>query len=90
MLKGVQKSVMLIKFPKGKYFEEAYFVVRRNEKDTRDRGEMVKEANRIIGDMQTSSRKQGKAGKNSSVFWTGMLVGSLSVALVWLLTLLML
>jgi hypothetical protein len=90
MLKGVQKSVMLIKFPKGKYFEEAYFVVRRIEKETKDRGEMVKEANRIIGDMQASSGIKSKLRKNSSTFWAGMLVGSLSVALVWLLTLLML
>ena len=89
MLKGVQKSVMLVKFPKGKYFEEAYFVVKRNEKETKDKGEMIREANRIIGDMDESSKRK-KAAKKLFYFWVGMLVGSLSVALVWLFTLLML
>ena len=90
MLKGVQKSVMLVKFPKGKYFEEAYFVVKRNEKETKDKGEMIREANRIIGDMDESSKRKKTVRKKLFYFWVGMLVGSLSVALVWLFTLLML
>ena len=90
MLKGVQKSVMLIRFPKGKYFEEAYFVIRRNEKETADRGEMIKEANRIVGDAGVYSKGQGAVKKKLFYFGLGMTAGSLSVALVWLLTLLVL
>ena len=86
MLKGVQKNVMRIKFPRGRYFEEAYFVVRRCEGEQRDNGGMVREANRIIGEMKPCSKKQARG--RPSAFFIGMTVGALLVSIIWLLTLL--
>ena len=87
MLKGVQKNVMRIKFPRGRYFEEAYFVIRRTEGEQKDNGEMVREANRIIGEMR-SCPKRGMQRGRASRFFIGMTVGALLVSLIWLLTLL--
>ena len=89
MLKGVQKNVMRIKFPRGRYFEEAYFVIRRTEGEIKDNGEMVREANRIIGEMRPGSKRRGSRGR-APRFFMGMTVGALFVSLIWLLTLLVL
>lgn len=86
MLKGVQKNVMRIKFPRGRYFEEAYFVIRRGDGEQKDSGGMVREANRIIGEMRPCSKKQSRG--RPSAFFIGMVVGSLFVSIIWLLTLL--
>lgn len=93
MLKGIQKNMILIQMPKGKYFEAAYFVIRSRALDKEARhGEMVREANRIIGEMGLveESKKQQKAqGRRNKImfFVYGVLAGAISVALAWLATL---
>ena len=46
MIKGAQKSMIVVKTTESRLFEEAYFVIRREAKGCR--GDMVAEADRII------------------------------------------
>jgi hypothetical protein len=46
MIKGAQKSMIVVKTAESRMFEEAYFVIRREARGTR--GDMVQEADRII------------------------------------------
>ena len=85
--------MMLIQLPKEKYFESAYFVI-RSDRQCREvkSGEMVKEANRIIGELEIGQDKNKKIARREkrsgfSSFMYGMLSGSLIVAFVWLITL---
>lgn len=86
MLKGIQKSVMMVKLSGSSFFETAYFVIRRDAKEPRE-GEMVREANRIICECDG----RGKAGSRLMRRWErvmlllyGALGGGFAVACVWL------
>jgi hypothetical protein len=46
MIKGAQKSMIVVKTQDSYVFEEAYFVIRRGAE--KEKADMVREANRII------------------------------------------
>ena len=95
MLKGVQKNMIFIQLPKEKCFESAYFVIRSRSGDKEARrGEMVKEANRIVGEMLPESEEKRERGSRRSrgkaaFFVYGILSGMSAVAIAWLVTLIL-
>lgn len=91
MLKGLQKNMIYIQLPKGKYFESAYFVIRSRigEREARH-GEMVREANRLIGELGIVEPRKKREGGKVMFFVYGALAGTSAVALVWLVTLIFL
>lgn len=65
MIKGAQKQMIVLRTGDSRYFDEAYFVLRREVKPRRSsHDEMIKEANRILAesglDIQTQKRKMGR------------------------------
>ncbi len=89
MLKGIQKNVVYVQLPRGKYFEGAYFIMRRGGGRETRQGEMVREANKIIMEMEPT-RKKGIGAKirdRLCFFLYGALAGAILVALSWLVTL---
>lgn len=59
MIKGSQKKMIVMKTADSAFFEEAYFVLRRESRDFDE--DMVREANRIIeegGGKRINSRKK--------------------------------
>ncbi len=87
MLKGVQKNFIMIKLPKSLHFEEAYFLMRSPQKNSRE-GEMIKEANRIISEAGLRSQKMKPSAifrRDRILFFIyGALSGAASVATLWL------
>lgn len=54
MLKGINKNVIVVNTDKGSKFEAVYFVLKKGAGT--ERGEILKEANRIINDSIVSKR----------------------------------
>ena len=86
MLKGIQKNVMVVKLSGSSFFESAYFVIRRDGKEPKS-GEMVREANRIIGECDM----RGRSGSRMTRRWErvmlvlyGVLGGGFAVGCLWL------
>lgn len=51
MIKGAQRSIIVLKTPTGKYFEQAYFIVKDGiENKKQSKKDMVKEASRIASE----------------------------------------
>ncbi len=48
MIKGIQRSMIVLKNTGSPIFEEAYFILREGSGRKADRGDMVSEASRII------------------------------------------
>ena len=69
--KGTQKKMIMLRDTGSKYFEEAYFIIRENavRRESISETDMIKEANRIIGETVFRSAYGGEAvkGKGSSV-----------------------
>ena len=94
MLKGLHKNMIYVQLPKEKYFESAYFVIRSRigEREARH-GEMIREANRIIGEMgiaDVRKKRESAFGGRISFLIYGVLAGASAVALTWLATLIFL
>ena len=94
MLKGIQKNVIYIQLPKGKNFEAAYFVLRPRTARDQKPGEMVREANRIILQMEPRMAEAPVSGGKTRMgrgafFLYGALAGSFGVAVAWLITLIL-
>ena len=60
MIKGAQKQMIVVKTDGNRFFEEAYFVLRREATATAG-GDMVSEANKII--RQSASPQAVQKGK---------------------------
>ena len=58
MLKGITKSVIMVKTDSKSRFEAVYFVLKREASGSR--GDMVKEANKIIGECRLREKTGGK------------------------------
>ena len=90
MLKGIRKNMIFVQLPKEKCFEAAYFVMRAGIRDRSvKQGEMIREANRIIEDMSVDlNKKKEKSPKKDRIafFLYGLIGGSFSVAVAWLVT----
>ena len=54
MIKGAQKQMIVVRTGNSRYFDEAYFVLRRDIRPRRGEEEdMVSEANRILSEHET-------------------------------------
>lgn len=84
MIKGAQRSIIVLKTPSGKYFEQAYFIVKDGfENKKHSKKDMVKEASRIASEAilaggDTAVKKPSKPGLWSFFYFAlGMFVCSL-------------
>ena len=60
MVRGCQKKIIYLKNTDSEVFDEAYFVLRDERLGTVEECDMVKEANRILGECITHNKKIGK------------------------------
>jgi hypothetical protein len=90
MIKGVQKNMICVQTPKSTCFEEAYFVVRKDLRTERTKGnEMLREAHRILTEHEEMKRMGGQGGKSKResllLFFGGVFSGGFLVTLLWML-----
>ena len=89
MIKGAQKQMIVVRTEDSLYFDEAYFVLRREigEKSA-SRRDIITEANRILEESgETSCRRTGMKKRRGAVwFLLGILCGcGIALLLWWLL-----
>ena len=81
--KGCQKKMIKIKDPGGKYFEEAYFILKEdyydNEPEIKD---MLDEANRIISDRIESKKKKSVKMKAAVLILSGAAFSSFLMSVI--------
>ncbi|MBR3893923.1 MAG: hypothetical protein IKJ35_02125 [Clostridia bacterium] len=89
MMKGAQKQMIVVRTSDSRYFDEAYFVLRRDVNARReDKSEMISEANRILNDCELSPRPPRKRiPRGVCFFFSGILCGGAVAAFVCLLIL---
>ncbi|MBQ7348045.1 MAG: hypothetical protein IJW55_10195 [Clostridia bacterium] len=89
MMRGAQKQMIVVRTGDSRYFDEAYFVLRREVKTHRGmRSEMLSEANRILRESELDPRPPRKAlPRGVCFFLLGILCGGIVAALVCLLIL---
>lgn len=78
MIKGAQKQMIVIRTGDSRYFDEAYFVLRREIKAHRgSRNDMLTEANRIIEehDLDPHAHKKRRVPRGAIFFLLGILCG---------------
>ena len=87
MLKGAQKQMIVVRTGDSRYFDEAYFVLRRGAETGKGRRDLLAEANRILGECEQARRGRGwRRGKGFAVFLLGFFSGTVcAVALLLLL-----
>ena len=98
MIKGFERKIIMVKNTGNPYFEEAYFIVKKNF-DLPAQADIVREANLIVQNevvglyqsetAHASENKKGifsKKGKRSNFFWfaCGTLCGIILTALLFL------
>lgn len=80
MMRGAQKQLIVVRTSGSRFFDEAYFVLRREITPCKtDREEMLREANRIIEGTDDVPQKARRGGW----FWFlagGLLGGAIAVA----------
>ena len=74
MIKGAQKRMIVIRTADSSIFEEAYFVVRGGE--TRESGDMIAEANRIISESGASCRAPRRSLRTAASILGAALIGA--------------
>lgn len=89
MIKGTQKQMIVLRTGDSRYFDEAYFVLRREVKPRRtSRDEMIREANRILAESGMDNQKpKRRVGRSIWMFLSGILCGGGVAALICLLLL---
>ena len=87
MIKGAQKQMIVVRTGDSRFFDEAYFVLRREISPTRHtEHEMLAEAGRILRERTEAPIKaHKKKGRFLLSFLLGFLIGGASTALVCLL-----
>ena len=88
MLKGAQKQMIVIRTGDSRYFDEAYFVLRKEVKTPpHTEHDMLREANRILAESEPNSTMQKKRRSSHGIllFLLGILSGSGVASLVCLL-----
>ena len=78
MIKGAQKQMIVVRTADSRYFDEAYFVLRREVKPSRcAHNEMLLEANRILEENAPGTRIQRKKSlpRGILLFLLGLLCG---------------
>ncbi len=85
MLKGAQKQMIVIRTGDSRFFDEAYFVLRRGAETGKGRRDLLAEANRILGECEGARRGSAcRRARGIAVFLIGLVAGAvcaLSVAL---------
>ena len=82
MIKGTQKQLIVVRTQGNPYFDEAYFVLRREiEASKSKKSDMLREANRILEEstLCTSSTAKKKGKRFWGWFLAGLLCGVLAV-----------
>jgi len=86
MIKGAQKQMIVVSTGDSRYFDEAYFVIRREVKAASCRRDMLREANRILEESSYAEEKPRKR-RGWLLFFAGILCGGVPTALIFLLLL---
>ena len=90
MIKGAQKQLIVIRTGNSRYFDEAYFVLRREVKTRRRLNhDILEEANRILEEhapYNCETRKK-KLSRSTAFFLLGLLCGIASTFFICLLIL---
>ena len=66
MIKGAQKQMIVVRTGSSRYFDEAYFVLKRDlEKGTGGREDLLAEADRILRESEPRRRRTGVCKKRA-------------------------
>ena len=87
MIKGAQKQMIVVRTNKSPYFDEAYFVLRREIRSQKHiQNDILAEANRILEENTPPSRPSKKRKKHILLgFLAGIFCGGGLVGLLFLL-----
>ena len=87
MLKGAQKQMIIVRTGDSRYFDEAYFVLRREIKTQRStRSDMLREATRILEESELDPRpRRSRVPKGVLLFLAGILCGAAVAVLICLI-----
>ena len=80
-IKGCSRRMVVLNGTGGSVFETAYFIVKAEAADV-SRGDMMREANRIVAEHCFSSRRP--RWSRPAVFAAGAVAGGLLMGLCWL------
>jgi hypothetical protein len=88
LVKGAQKQMIVVKTTDSRYFDEAYFVLRRELKRGRGVGrDMLSEANKILEECGAASRGKRRCVPRALLFFGGLLCGALPMLVLFLILL---
>jgi len=90
VLKGAQKQMIVIRTGDSRYFDEAYFVLRREVSGGREtQNDMIREANRILrqNEPELRTHRDRKRLRGWLAFLGGLLLGGILAAGITLLLL---
>lgn len=81
MIKGAKKQIVVLRTGGSRYFDEAYFVLRRDIAHDADRTDILREANDILTEstLPLPTRKRHLLGRRA-YFLVGSLCGALVAA----------
>lgn len=82
MLKGINRSVLVVRTDRSSKFEAVYFVMKKSVPF--DRGDVLKEANRIVGESGMLPRKARIRVKSVLLYLLFALGGALLASGIWL------
>lgn len=79
MIKGARRQMIVIRTGNSRYFDEAYFVLRKDLKSTRtDNKDILREANRILSERAPDTRVRNRHSLLRWIFFgAGLLCGAL-------------
>lgn len=89
MIKGARKQMIVVRTGNSRYFDEAYFVLRRDLKEhERESGDFLFEVNKLLSDStQSCTKKEHPRLWRWLFFGAGSLCGGILAALVFFLIL---
>lgn len=89
MIKGARKQMIVVRTGDSRYFDEAYFVLRKELKEQRqDQSDLLQEANRLLNEHTAETRKKIQDRLPRWIlFSAGILCGALAACLICLLLL---
>ncbi len=86
MIKGSQKQMIVLRTSSSRYFDEAYFVLRREVSHRRGSNtDLLREAERILDENGMSARRPPKRSRSVIWFFSGLFLGGGATALLLLL-----
>ena len=87
MIKGAQKQLIVLRTQNSRYFDEAYFILRKEVKTMpSNTSDMLREATRILEESEfCSPTAKKRKGKGLFFFFLGIFLGALTAAAVCIL-----